>query len=611
MNYRAQVYAVFIFLVFGLLIFFPRPGLPKATTYDKALRFDEIRAFYDLEHLAQAFPSRLTGSDAYKGAADWVSAEFTKMGLTPVVESFATVGLRDAPIPLATGLLGKVAPMRATPGCEIYQLTTGINITAVSPGTGAAGGGPGSAEGDAGDSIIVFAHLDTVPMTQGADDNASGVAAVLELARVFASEEHRSTMVFVILAAEESGLQGSRDWVARHLAADKTLTIDGRSYGPVRLALGLDCVAWTNGTLPAVYSLSSGANRCEPGVVSVVKAAMDKQLPRWWSWRVRLRTQAAEEHGGSGLSDQAAFLGAGVSSLCLGRSDLFGDLSPYTNSAADTLDTVNSQILGRSGDMAETILRTVEASGPALGITGQAKQYLFHRYGWTPGWMMTAAAVLLAVFLAVVGAPFVQGGTRAVREAVWYVAVILVAVGLSIVSWVENGFFLEPPTVFRTWLLIGVVCLVGLAAARHALVGGRDNKRVSDTLCIVLAVWCLVGLWTVGPVWVVYTLLGPVLAVPQFRGGWVLDKTLYRMVLLGWAGTWLWNLAKSFAGGAPPSGFECFASRAWLIGLGLIVFPTVWQATARRGSADMTESQRMLQPEPPVRLRFPTFRRAR
>ncbi len=603
MNYRAQVYAVFIFLIAGLLLFFPRPPLPKADPYDGSLRFDEIRAFYDLEHLAQTFPSRITGSEAYVGAANWVAGQFEGMGLAPVVESFTTVGLKNVPIIEATGPLQRVIPLGTNPGRELYQVTTGLNVTAVSPGTEAAG--------EADGSIIVFAHLDTVPMTSGADDNASGVAAVLELARVFASEPHGSTMVFVVLAAEESGLQGSSEWIARHLGPDKTLTIGGQSYGPVRLALGLDCVAWENGTLPAVYSLSAGPERCEPGLVSIAKQVMEKQLPRWWSWRVRLRTQAAEERGGSGVSDQVAFLEAGVSSLCLGRCDLFGDLSPYPNSPGDKLDTVNSQILGRSGDMAETILRTVEAGRAEFGINGETRHYLFHRYGWTPGWMVTLAAVLLAVFLLVVGAPYVQSGARALREVAWYSAVVLLALGLAVVSWAENGFYDQPQAAFVTWLILGGACLVGLAAARHNLVGRRDNKRVSDTLAIVLAGWCLLGLWAVGPVWVVYTLLGPALAVPQFRGGWVLDKTLYRMVLLGWAGTWLWNLAKTFAGRTPPAGLEVFASRVWLLGLGLIVFPTVWQATARRGTADTTESQRMLEPEAPVRLALPTFRRAR
>ena len=43
----------------------------------------------------------------------------------------------------------------------------------------------------------------------GADDDASGVAAVMELARVFATRPTEATIVFAAVAAEEQGLYGS------------------------------------------------------------------------------------------------------------------------------------------------------------------------------------------------------------------------------------------------------------------------------------------------------------------------------------------------------------------------------------------------------------------
>src|SRR5262249_29492973 len=43
----------------------------------------------------------------------------------------------------------------------------------------------------------------------GADDDGSGVAAVLELARVFATRHVEATLVFVTVAGEEQGLFGS------------------------------------------------------------------------------------------------------------------------------------------------------------------------------------------------------------------------------------------------------------------------------------------------------------------------------------------------------------------------------------------------------------------
>ncbi len=51
--------------------------------------------------------------------------------------------------------------------------------------------------------IIVGAHFDSTPHTPGADDNASGVAAMLEIARLLASFEPAATLHFVGFNLEE------------------------------------------------------------------------------------------------------------------------------------------------------------------------------------------------------------------------------------------------------------------------------------------------------------------------------------------------------------------------------------------------------------------------
>jgi aminopeptidase Y len=66
-----------------------------------------------------------------------------------------------------------------------------------------------------GASFAVGAHLDSVEAGPGANDNASGSAAVLELARVFASRPERERLSFVLFGAEEWGLWGSRRYVER------------------------------------------------------------------------------------------------------------------------------------------------------------------------------------------------------------------------------------------------------------------------------------------------------------------------------------------------------------------------------------------------------------
>lgn len=62
--------------------------------------------------------------------------------------------------------------------------------------------------------VLVGAHFDSVPGCPGADDNASGVAAMLAAAAALGGG---GGVGFVAFNAEEDGLLGSRDFVARGL----------------------------------------------------------------------------------------------------------------------------------------------------------------------------------------------------------------------------------------------------------------------------------------------------------------------------------------------------------------------------------------------------------
>ena len=59
----------------------------------------------------------------------------------------------------------------------------------------------------------------------GANDDASGVAAVLELARVMATRRFDATVVFMAVAGEEQGLFGSTHYA--ELAKQANLNVDG------------------------------------------------------------------------------------------------------------------------------------------------------------------------------------------------------------------------------------------------------------------------------------------------------------------------------------------------------------------------------------------------
>ena len=73
--------------------------------------------------------------------------------------------------------------------------------------------------------ILIGAHYDSrnddlddaVGASPGADDNGSGVAAVIELARILSQRQHRSTIIFALFSAEEEGRQGSKAFVQDYI----------------------------------------------------------------------------------------------------------------------------------------------------------------------------------------------------------------------------------------------------------------------------------------------------------------------------------------------------------------------------------------------------------
>jgi len=67
--------------------------------------------------------------------------------------------------------------------------------------------------------IVISAHYDHIGIIKnevfnGADDNASGAAALLQFAKYFAKNKPNNTLIFALFDAEEMGLQGAKAFVA-------------------------------------------------------------------------------------------------------------------------------------------------------------------------------------------------------------------------------------------------------------------------------------------------------------------------------------------------------------------------------------------------------------
>jgi Zn-dependent M28 family amino/carboxypeptidase len=95
---------------------------------------------------------------------------------------------------------------------RLHRRLTGANLRAEPPGP--AGGTDGSARRS---TVVVGAHLDTVVDSPGADDNASGVAVVLETARLLARLPQPPDVTLLLFDMEEVGLIGSREAVRQLL----------------------------------------------------------------------------------------------------------------------------------------------------------------------------------------------------------------------------------------------------------------------------------------------------------------------------------------------------------------------------------------------------------
>lgn len=109
------------------------------------------------------------------------------------------------------------------------------NVVATLPGSGTSDG-----------VIIVMAHYDNRPAGEmdgyskstGANDNASGVALLLETARIMSSREWNQTIMFIAMAAEEQGTFGARHF-AQNAFLDNLNVLAVINYDAVGGRLGI------------------------------------------------------------------------------------------------------------------------------------------------------------------------------------------------------------------------------------------------------------------------------------------------------------------------------------------------------------------------------------
>lgn len=274
----------------------------------------------DVKFLASdSLQGRLTGTAGADSAAAYIARRFKQAGLRPTpqgwYQTFTVSG--GAPAAHGAGIGG----------------ATGKNVIGVLPGK----------DGKLRDEIVIVgAHYDhlgpgkfgsldpdsTGMVHNGADDNASGTAALFHIAQQLKKSPPARTVVFIAFSGEEAGLLGSAYYVRQPVyplsATYAMVNMDmvGRLRNDRLLVYGSE----TARELPALLDSLNGIARFD------MKTTGD----------------------GWGRSDQSSFYGAGKPVL-----HLFTDLHEDYHRTTDDWEKINADGLARVADFTASIVRTL------------------------------------------------------------------------------------------------------------------------------------------------------------------------------------------------------------------------------------------------------------
>jgi peptidase M28-like protein len=249
-------------------------------------------------------PYRVAGSAAYGVAGSIVETHFRALGYTVTREPFSVPAGKVNLIPVPAG--------------------TTFNVVAEPPGFD-----------PTKPHLVVGGHLDSVPNTPGANDDASGPAVIIELARLARLSPTRMPIVFVAFSAEER-----------------------RRQSPTRSEYALGSKAY-------IAAMSSARARALKGMINIdmVGAGPDVQVigstgsivATMYSIARRLGIRA-EAHAtiSQGFSDHISFQAAGIPAGWLWAGD-----NPTLHTPRDTMAVIQPAELGRIGRVAWETIRTL------------------------------------------------------------------------------------------------------------------------------------------------------------------------------------------------------------------------------------------------------------
>jgi hypothetical protein len=399
----------------------PPPSLPPA--------FDTLGALDLADELAGSIPDRRPGSPGAQRASRWVAEKFELQGFATQTDRFTA----------------------RIPGRGRVELE---NVMAIAPGRSPA-------------AVVVMAHRDDTGVGPGANDNASGTGALLELARAYANLGAQGTQARgagpahnVIFLSADAGSFGGLGAV--HFANNSPYR------NRVLAVVNLDAIAG-----PGRPSLQFAGNEPRTTPASLVGTAAE---------RIKEQSGATAGHPGVlgqlvdlgfpfSLYEQAPFVGRGIPAVTLTTA---GDRPP--NSLTDTPDRLRTRRLGQMGRASQLLLGSLDQG---LELTRGTPSYLLLGSRFMPGWAIELVLIAALVpFLVTVVDLFAYCRRRRIRLTG---AVRSYVRRLAFWAWVGGSFaFLtwigawpqgeaEPPnpdtTAGGAWPVWGLLGLFLLAAA--------------------------------------------------------------------------------------------------------------------------------------------------
>ena len=274
----------------------PTPAPTPMPTRTPVPKFDVRDALADIETLADDIGPREATSKDFDEAADLVEKRLLKLGYDVSTEKVTV-------------------PAGNSWGTSV-RAGTSRNVIAEPAGFD-----------DEEPHVVVVAHLDTVPVAPGAEDNASGVSVLLELARMAAAAPPELPVRFIAFGAEEP--RGAGDALHHFGSQQHVEDLSRDERRAIKGVVALDRVGVRAPSVP-VCSARAGGNDLRDDVRAAAR-------------KVDVPTRAC---GGNTTSDHWSYVKAGVPGIRLGSIPYAGYHSP-----GDTPDVIDRRQLDRVGTL--------------------------------------------------------------------------------------------------------------------------------------------------------------------------------------------------------------------------------------------------------------------